>query len=165
RLICATNCNLPEMVKQGRFREDLFYRINTITLEIPPLRNRKEDLIPMAEMFVSRYAKMYERENMSLGKSAIEKIKSYPWPGNVRELQHTIERAVIMGNHVLEEYDFCFQNTTVTDDDQNMTLEELEKTAIANAIRNCDGNLSLVAQQLGITRQTLYNKIKKYNLL
>lgn len=165
RLICATNCNLPEMVKQGRFREDLFYRINTITLEIPPLRNRKEDLIPMAEMFVSRYAKMYERENMSLGKSAIEKIKSYPWPGNVRELQHTIERAVIMGNHVLEEYDFCFQNTTATDDDQNMTLEELEKTAIANAIRNCDGNLSLVAQQLGITRQTLYNKIKKYNLL
>ncbi|MEG1617124.1 MAG: sigma-54 dependent transcriptional regulator [Bacteroidales bacterium] len=165
RLICATNCNLPDMVRQGRFREDLFYRINTITLEIPPLRNRKEDLIPMAEMFVARYAKMYDRENMTLDRSAIEKIKSYSWPGNVRELQHTIERAVIMGNNVLAEGDFCFQDAAMVEDDQNMTLEEMEKTAIANAIRNCEGNLSLVAQQLGITRQTLYNKIKKYNLL
>lgn len=166
RLICATNCNLSEMVCKGTFREDLFYRINTISLEIPPLRQRREDIIPMAEMFIRKYGALYQKEDIRLGKSAIEKILNYGWPGNVRELQHTIEKAVIMGDHVLEDYDFSFrENSASIDEDQNMTLEEMEKSAIANAIRTYDGNLSMVAQQLGITRQTLYNKIKKYNLL
>ena len=166
RLICATNCNLPEMVRKGTFREDLYYRINTISLEIPPLRQRREDILPMSEMFIERYAALYQKSPVRLGESAIRKFMEYSWPGNVRELQHTIEKAVIMGDSVLEASDFQFpeENLNVAEA-ANRTLEEMERDAIANAIRTYDGNLSLVAQQLGITRQTLYNKIKKFNLL
>lgn len=166
RLICATNCNLPEMVRKGTFREDLYYRINTITLALPPLRERKEDLIPMAQMFAEHYASVYDKESIQLGNSAIQRILSYGWPGNVRELQHTLEKAVIMGDNILEEADLNLQIPEYTiEENGNQTLEELEKRAIRNALEQSDGNLSVVAQQLGITRQTLYNKIKRYHLL
>ncbi|MDO5570207.1 MAG: sigma-54 dependent transcriptional regulator [Bacteroidales bacterium] len=165
RLICATNCNIPSMVNCGKFREDLFYRINTITINIPPLRDRKDDIIPMTEMFIKRYCSIYNKPIMELSNKASLKISSYSWPGNIRELQHTIERAVIMGDKILDENAFQFNTINMIDNNKSHTLEDLEKKAIAESINNCDGNLSLVAQQLGITRQTLYNKIKKYNIM
>ncbi|MFT3737602.1 MAG: sigma-54 dependent transcriptional regulator [Breznakibacter sp.] len=166
RLICATNCDLPQMVGTGRFREDLLYRINTIHIELPPLRDRKEDVATLADFFLSKYKAQYQRPQLTLSDAALHKLEGYVWPGNVRELQHAIEKAVILGEgNVVKPSDFIFRETTsgaasVADG----TLEDMERKLIADAIARFDGNLSGVAAQLGISRQTLYNKIKKYGL-
>lgn len=166
RLICATNCNLVQLVAEGKFREDLLYRINTIHIEIPPLRERQKDIKELADFFLKRYSKKYNRDGLIISREAIDKLSAYPWPGNVRELQHAIEKAVILSEQDnLLPSDFMFKNETISEANQlNGTLEDMEKTLIKNAIEKCDGNLSAVALQLGITRQTLYNKIKKYGL-
>lgn len=167
RLICATNCNLPEMVAQNKFREDLLYRVNTIHIEIPPLRERKEDIIPLAERFIDRFSRQYDRGKMTLSPQAIRKLKEHPWYGNIRELEHAIEKAVIISEGAtLSEEHFQFSrkalapnlNTTVG------TIEEMEVQMIKRAIERNEGNLSAVAMELGITRQTLYNKLKKFGL-
>ena len=166
RLICATNRDLQEMVQKGDFREDLLYRINTIHVEIPPLRERPEDIVPLTEIFLSKYTKIYGKTAMCLSLDAKEKLKAQPWFGNIRELEHTIEKAVIIAERsVLDGNDFDFpraKQKPVTK--EATTLEEMEYNMIKNAMDKYSGNLSLVASQLGISRQTLYNKIKRYEL-
>ena len=166
RLICATNRDLQEMVQKGDFREDLLYRINTIHVEIPPLRERPEDIVPLTEIFLSKYTKIYGKTAMCLSLDAKEKLKAQPWFGNIRELEHTIEKAVIIAERsMLDGNDFDFpraKKKPVTK--EATTLEEMEYNMIKNAMDKYSGNLSLVASQLGISRQTLYNKIKRYEL-
>ena len=168
RLICATNADLDERVAQGKFREDLLYRINTIHLEIPPLRERKEDIIPLAELFTARFAKQYDKGTMTLSEDAKRKLKEHPWYGNIRELEHAIEKAVIISDSGVAICDAGFhfpkKSLTPTRDSEAETLEDMELVMIRKAIDKHGGNLSAVAAQLGITRQTLYNKMKKYGL-
>lgn len=165
RLICATNRNLQGMVDKGEFREDLLYRINTIHVEIPPLRNRREDIVPLAERFITRFCKQYDKAPISLTASACEKLTAHSWYGNIRELEHAIETAVIIcdGNSIPAEMFQLVQKTEIQQTEAS-TLEEMEKAMIRKALDKCEGNLSAVASQLGITRQTLYNKMKKFGL-
>ena len=167
RLICATNADLDERVSQGKFREDLLYRINTIHLEIPPLRERKEDIIPLAELFIERFARQYNKGAMTLSEDARQKLKEHPWYGNIRELEHAVEKAVIISEDVTISYTlFHFPKKSLSParESEAETLEEMELVMIRKAIDKHEGNLSAVAAQLGITRQTLYNKMKKYGL-
>ncbi|MCD7978596.1 MAG: sigma-54 dependent transcriptional regulator [Tannerellaceae bacterium] len=165
RLICATNRDLQEMVTKEQFREDLLYRINTIHIEIPPLRERPEDIIPLTEIFLSKYGKLYGKPSLKLSKQAKEKLKAQSWYGNIRELQHTVEKAVIIcDNSTLEETDFVLPRKKGSLQKEVTTLEEMEYNMIKSAMDKHNGNLSLVANQLGISRQTLYNKIKRYEL-
>ena len=166
RLICATNRNLQEMVDREEFREDLLYRINTIHIEIPPLRERKEDIIPLAERFIIRFCKQYDKEPMIFSPTAKEKLTAYPWYGNIRELEHAIEKVVIIndGLQIPAELFQLSSRKTETSEKNISTLEEMEVQMIRKALDACAGNLSAVAAQLGITRQTLYNKMKKFGL-
>ncbi len=163
RLICATNKNLENMVREGLFREDLLYRINTIQIEVPPLRDRGNDVLVLTDFFLKKYASKYNKPNLKINQQAQEKLLKYTWPGNIRELQHTIEKAVILSEgSVLKAEDF-FMRPVVSGrmSETELTLEEMEKRMINQAIEKNNGNLSAAAEQLGITRQTLYNKIKK----
>lgn len=164
RLISATNKDIPEMVKQGLFREDLFYRINTIHLEIPPLRERGDDILLFVETFLHRFASKYQRPEMRMHEQTIEKLRSYHWPGNIRELQHAIEKAVILceGN-VIRPKDILVKQTWKPQPTSTVpNLEEVERQAIETAILQNNGNLTAAAEQLGISRQTLYNKLKRF---
>lgn len=165
RLISATNKNLNESVQKGEFREDLLYRLNTIQLEIPSLRERKEDIPLLANFFLDKYNQKYQKE-VSLSPEAITQLKSYHWPGNIRELQHTIEKAVILSDnlHLKPEDFYLNRSLSFSTDIKEMTLDEAEKLLIQNSIKKNKNNLSMVASELGITRPTLYNKIKKYNI-
>lgn len=165
RLICATNRNLSEMVAKGEFREDLLYRINTIHFEIPPLRERPEDILPLAERFITRFCKQYDRPLVRLTNDAREKLTLHPWYGNIRELEHAIEKAIIIcDGETLPAELFQLARRTATPEATASTLEEMEMQMIRKTLDKCNGNLSAVATQLGITRQTLYNKMKKYGL-
>jgi DNA-binding NtrC family response regulator len=163
RLICATNKNLENMVHDGLFREDLLYRINTIQIEVPPLRERGHDIIVLAEFFLKKYSSKYNKPELKINQQAQDKLLKYAWPGNIRELQHTIEKAVILSeNNILKPDDFFMRSAAQTKSIQEeMTLEEMERRMINQAIEKNGGNLSAAADQLGITRQTLYNKMKK----
>lgn len=166
RLICATNRDLHAMVENGTFREDLLYRINTIHIDIPPLRERKEDILPFAEMFLREYASKYNKKITSFDEDARKELPEYPWHGNIRELQHAIEKAVIMGEEDSITADTLMLKTNrkkTSHQEIFSTLEEMERKMIETAIASHNGNMSAVAEQLGVTRQTLYNKIKKYN--
>ena len=166
RLICATNCILPSRVREGLFREYLLYRINTIQIEVPPLRDRVDDIAVLAFHFIRSYCEKYNKPAKKINTQALEKLSNYQWPGNIRELQHSIEKAVILSDSpLLGPADFSFNTASkgVSGDD-NITLEEMEKKLISEAIKRHDNNLSIVASKLGITRQTLYNKLKKYDL-
>lgn len=165
RLICATNRNLPEMVSKGEFREDLLYRINTIHLELPSLRERTEDILPLAEQFINRFCKKYGKTIARLTEGAREKLLSHTWYGNIRELEHAIEKAVIICDNALLSADlFHFSQRNDMPENNASTLEEMEIQMIRKTLDRCSGNLSAVAVQLGITRQTLYNKMKKYEI-
>ena len=165
RLICATNRNLQEMVDKGLFREDLLYRINTIHVEIPPLRKRKEDIVPLAERFIARFCKQYDKASISLSPAACEKLTAHAWYGNIRELEHAIEKAVIISDgETIPAEMFQLVQKTENPETETSTLEDMEKAMIRKALDKCGGNLSAVAAQLGITRQTLYNKMKKFGL-
>lgn len=163
RLICATNKNLESMVQDGLFREDLLYRINTIQIEVPPLRERGNDILVLADFFLKKYTSKYNKPNLKINQQAQDKLLKYAWPGNIRELQHTIEKAVILSDsNVLKSEDFFMRPITSGKNNiSEMTLEEMEKRMIDLAIEKNAGNLSAAADQLGVTRQTLYNKIKK----
>jgi len=163
RLICATNKNLENMVHEGLFREDLLYRINTIQIEVPPLRERGNDILVLTDFFLKKYSSKYGKPSLKINQQAQDKLLRYSWPGNIRELQHTIEKAVILSEgNVLKTDDFfmkpVFSGRT---NETELNLEEMEKRLINLAIEKNSGNLSAAADQLGITRQTLYNKIKK----
>jgi len=165
RLICATNRNIQGMVEKGEFREDLLYRVNTIHLEIPPLRERKEDIIPLAEKFITRFCKQYDKGEVSLTSEARRRLTEHPWYGNIRELEHAIEKAVIIcdDGRIPAEL-FPLPRKTEMPEKAASTLEEMELKMIQKTLESCNGNLSAVAAQLGITRQTLYNKMKKFGL-
>lgn len=167
RIICATNRDLQQMVKDGEFREDLLYRINTIHLHLPSLRERKTDILPLAQRFLQQYAKLYDKNGLSFSEEARRKMTSLPWYGNIRELQHAVEKAVILSDSTCIREDDIEGNATGQEEqpaEEIQTLDEMEKRLIAKTIREQNGNLTNVAALLGISRQTLYNKIKKYGL-
>lgn len=167
RLICATNADICRLVEEGTFRQDLLYRINTIELHIPPLRERGNDIILLAEFFLQRYARKYQKEMRGLTREAKNKLLKYVWPGNVRELQHTMERAVILGDgSLLQPDNFLFQAVTprIKEDEDILNLERLERQAIEKAMRLSEGNVTRAAEYLGITRFALYRKLEKLGL-
>ncbi len=163
RLVCATNRNLESMVKAGLFREDLLYRINTIQIELPPLRERGNDIIVLSEFFLKNFSFKYNKPNLKLNQQAHEKLLRYTWPGNIRELQHTIEKAVILSEtSVLKPQDLYLKPpVSMTGTTPFTTIEEMEKQMIQQALDKNNGNFTAAAEQLGITRQTLYNKLKE----
>ncbi|MCK8523168.1 sigma-54 dependent transcriptional regulator [Aquimarina sp. D1M17] len=166
RLICATNCNLNQMVADGIFREDLLYRINTIHIEVPPLRERENDILILADFYLKKFTSKYGKPTLRINSAAQEKLLSYSWPGNVRELQHTMERAVILSEGtVLKPTDFLLSANSgeVSVESGPETLDDMEKLMISRALDKHSGNYSAAANQLGISRQTLYNKIKKFD--
>lgn len=167
RLVCATNRNLQQMVNDGEFREDLLYRINTIHLELPALRQRKADIVPLANRFLRQYGNIYNKVCIRFSEEAEQKLTSLPWYGNIRELQHAIEKAVILsdgGMIAAEDIDGGNQTRREKPLEEVQTLDEMESRMIEKTIKECEGNLSVVAARLGISRQTLYNKIKRYGL-
>ena len=167
RLVCATNRNLQQMVNNGEFREDLLYRINTIHLELPALRQRKADIVPLANRFLRQYGDMYNKTNLRFSDEAERKLISLPWYGNIRELQHAIEKAVILSDGGMinaEDIDGGNQTRREKPLEEVQTLDEMESRMIEKTIKECEGNLSVVAARLGISRQTLYNKIKRYGI-
>ena len=167
RLISATNARLGQMVAEGSFRQDLLYRVNTVEIHIPPLRERGEDVLLLADFFLAKFAKKYGKQIRGIGREAKMMLMKYDWPGNVRELQHAVERAVIMADSsVLKPCNFMLQPVEqpvleFDTDGLTMNLEELERDAIERAMRRADGNISRAAELLGITRYTLYRKLNK----
>lgn len=163
RLICATNADIHEMVANGEFRQDLLYRINTIELHIPPLRERGKDIDLLAEHFLQRYTKKYKKDIRNISGQALKKLREYNWPGNVRELQHAIERAVILASgFTLMPDDFLLKATVSRKPKaENLNLDQLEKEAIEKALTQSGGNMNQAAELLGISRFTLYRKIEK----
>lgn len=168
RLICATNMNLAEMVKQGRFREDLYYRINTVPLHLPPLRERQDEIVPLSMLFIEKYADKYHRKARDFSDEAKTLLVNCQWSGNIRELQGCIEKAVIMSdNEIISKDDLQItdsQLVIIKNAVQNVTLEDAEEQVIRNAMKKYNGNLSLVAKALNISRPTLYNRLKKYGI-
>ncbi|MCI7016199.1 MAG: sigma-54 dependent transcriptional regulator [Prevotella sp.] len=160
RLISATNRNLQEMVREGTFREDLLYRMNTICLHLPPLRERKDEIIPLAQQFIKKFSDFYNKTPIEIDEKTRQQLLDYNWPGNIRELEHTMERAVIIGEISVPHSPQPTSHSSTS----SASLASMERDLIARTIRECDGNLTLVAQRLDIARQTLYNKIKKYGL-
>jgi DNA-binding NtrC family response regulator len=153
------------MVKEGLFREDLLYRINTILIDLPPLRDRGNDIIVLAEFFLKKYTYKYKKPEIRINQQAHDKLLSYSWPGNIRELQHTIEKAVILSEtSVLKADDLYLKNTNSYVNNYSFTtLDEMERQMIRLALEKNDGNFTAAADQLGVTRQTLYNKLKRTN--
>ena len=167
RLICATNADIRQMVEDGNFRQDLLYRINTIEIHIPPLRERGNDIILLADHFLDHYTRKYKKKIHGLTREAKNKLLKYAWPGNVRELQHTIERAVILGDgSMLKPENFLFHTTSKQKKEEEvvLNLEQLERQAIEKALRISNGNISRAAEYLGITRFALYRKLEKLGL-
>ena len=165
RIISATHRDLPKAMARGEFREDLFYRINTIQIEIPPLRNRREDIALFVDYFLKKYTDLYGRPGLILHPQALEKLANYDWPGNIRELQHTIEKAVILAEkNVIRASDLFIRPGKALSFSEVPNLEEVERQAILAAITQNEGNLTAAAEQLGVSRQTLYNKMKRFNL-
>lgn len=167
RLICATNTDLHAAVRNGSFRQDLLYRINTIELFVPPLRERGNDISLLADHFLKRYSLKYKKEVDGFSREARQLLKQYHWPGNVRELQHVIERAVILSDQKKLQYDDFMLRTPVScyrEKEEKFNLEELEKHTIQEALLHCSGNLTQAADLLGITRTSLYRRLEKYGL-
>lgn len=173
RLISATNMPLYEMVKTSKFRQDLLYRLNTIEVQLPPLRERKEDIGLLAEHFINLYARKYNKEVRGLSPATLKRVEKYTWPGNIRELQHSIERAVIMSNNSLLQPEDFFLNEgrggNAEKEDVNlmldqMHLEEVEKLLIRKVLRKYNGNITQAATELGLTRASLYRRLEKYGL-
>ena len=166
RLICATNKNLKEMTSEGSFREDLFFRINTIEITIPPLRDRGDDVLELGDFFLAHFKAKYGKNSLKLNKEASDILKKYHWPGNVRELQHTMEKAVILCDSDVIKPDNLYlpRQEFKSSDDTPLTLSEIEERGIIKALERNGGNIFKTAKELNIARQTLYNKIQKHKL-
>ena len=168
RLICATNTPIYDMVSRGEFRQDLLYRVNTVEIRLPPLRERPGDIALLAVHFLGVYARKYKKSVTAIGPAAIKKLERYHWPGNIRELRHTLERAVILSEaSVLQPADFLFPETGREAEGivfESYHLEEVEKTVVRKALKKHDGNISHAARELGITRTSLYRRMEKYGL-
>lgn len=165
RLICATNMDLQKMVGEGRFREDLYYRINTVQMRLPALRERPGDIQPLAQLFLKRFATKYRRAVENISTDAAHRLTTHFWSGNIRELQNVIEKAVILSEgKTLHLDDLSLDTSAASVATSTQTLEEAEEQTIRNTMARCGGNLSLVAKELGISRPTLYSKLKKYDI-
>jgi len=176
RVIGATNRNLMNMIKEGSFREDLFYRLNVISLDIPPLRKRRDDIVLLAQHFLQDFATKNRKQIKGFTPKAIDHLIRYDWPGNVRELMNAVERAVVLvkTEHIDDEDLAIIQtplgqtaeSTPVLEDiNDNVTLEDMERTAVIKTLKTSDGNKSEAARRLGITRKTLHKKLKKYGIM
>ncbi|WP_010182196.1 sigma-54-dependent transcriptional regulator [Aquimarina agarilytica] len=162
RLVCATNSNLEQCVRAGTFREDLLYRINTIHVEVPALRHRERDIVQIADFYLKSFTEKYQKKDVSLHVNTKNKLLQYAWPGNIRELKHCMERAVILNSGTtLNANDFNLHQNNTFSAQNPIRLDEMELIMIEKALHEHDGNYSAAASQLGITRQTLYNKLKK----
>lgn len=170
RLICATNMPLYDMVKENKFRQDLLYRINTIEVEIPSLRDRPGDIPLLANYFLKSYSDKYQKSVSKISEAALTRMSKHPWPGNIRELQHAIERAVILSNTtVLQPEDFSLNSSNGKETDQQLNLEqynleEVEKLLIRKVLKKYNGNITQAAAELGLTRSSLYRRLEKYGL-
>jgi DNA-binding NtrC family response regulator len=166
RLICATNRNIEQMAAQHLFRQDLLYRINTIEIQLPPLRERVEDIIPLAEHFLQLYRERYKRSATTLHESLVLQLQQYEWPGNIRELQHAMERAVILSQGKVLMPKDVFVKTPAQDQQLNTgyNLEEMERNIITQAMKKVNGNITEAAKELGLSRAALYRRLEKYNI-
>jgi two-component system, NtrC family, response regulator HydG len=168
RLLCATNMPIHDMVNNNKFRQDILYRINTVEIRVPPLRERVDDIPLLVEHFIALYSKRYKKSVMRCSPAALKKLRKYEWPGNVRELQHAIERAIIMSEmDVLQPHDFFLQRSELQGNGtqvQTFKLDDVEKITILKAIDKHDGNISKAAKELGLTRASLYRRLEKYGL-
>jgi DNA-binding NtrC family response regulator len=166
RILSATNAVLDDEIKKETFRQDLLYRLNTITIEVPPLRKRKEDIPLLAMHFLKRYATKYRKAVHNFDEPSMQVLLAYPWPGNVRELAHSIERAVLMANEKLVRADslgLC-ADVDCSPELEHMTLEELERWAINKALKRCGGDISKTATALALSRAALYRRLEKYQI-
>ena len=168
RLICATNNNIHQMVSDNAFRQDLLYRVNTVEIHLPPLRERTGDITLLANHYTKIYTKKYKKSIKGISTTAIKKLNQYGWPGNVRELQHAIERAIIMtDSDILQPEDFILSSQPGKSNDVELNtynLDEVEKQIIMKVLKQNQGNISQAAQELGITRTSLYRRMEKYDL-
>ena len=167
RIITATNMPLQKMIEEKSFREDLYYRINAIELEIPPLRNRLEDIPVLTEFFLRKYSEQYQKAGLKLSNNAMEQLKSHPWPGNIRELEHAIEKAVILSEKgVISNLAFThrIESNKAASTSTTLNLDAHEKMVIQQALKEVQGNITTAAKALGINRSTLYQKMKKYGI-
>jgi DNA-binding NtrC family response regulator len=168
RLICATNTNIADLIQDNLFREDLFYRLNTIEINIPPLRNRISDLQALTDYFLKKFEKKYQKGPFKLSQDAIAALENHSWPGNIRELKHTIERTVILSESNIIKQENIFQspieNKKMNDHEELCSLAEIEKETILKALKIAEGNLSKASKILKISRTTLYSKMEKHDL-
>jgi len=167
RLICATNQSIKQMAVQGSFRQDLLYRINTVEIEIPPLRERREDIPLLANHYLSLYRRKYRKGKLIIPDPVMRKLQNYEWPGNIRELQHTIERAVIMSDGKslkVTDFQLLVKDGGIDLTTDNYNLEILEKWAIDRCLKKYGGNISKAAAELGLTRGSMYRRMEKYDL-
>ncbi len=169
RLICATNMPLYDMIRDGTFRQDLLYRVNTVEIRIPPLRDRPEDIHLLVDHFLEMYARKYQKSIKAVNSTVIRRMEKYNWPGNVRELQHMVERAVIMAeSSILHPEDFFFAANGRDDGEgitfDNLNLEDVEKLVIRKALEKYEGNITRAADELGLTRASLYRRLDKYGI-
>ena len=168
RLICATNMPVQEMITDGRFRQDLLYRINTVEINLPPLRERPEDIPLLVDHFIRSFSKKYQKKIAGCSAETILKLQDYHWPGNIRELQHTIERAIILSDSdYLQTDDFAFQVQQASAEESQSSrysLGKAEKKMIMDVLKNCHGNVSQAARTLGISRAALYRRMERHKL-
>lgn len=167
RLICATNMPLYEMVKEGKFRQDLLYRMNTVELRMPSLAERTDDLDLLINHFMQTFGKKYNKDKMRIDTATVNKLKKYPWPGNIRELEHSIERAIILADgNKLSSQDFLLNTSRASsqEEDDILNLSEMEKRLILKALDKHNGNVTRAAKELGIDRLALYRRLQKYGL-
>jgi DNA-binding NtrC family response regulator len=168
RLVCATNMPVHDMVQQKEFRQDMLYRINTVEIHLPPLRERIEDIVLLADHFLKIYSKKYQKPPMKIADATLKKLEKYYWPGNVRELQHAIERAVILSEgRILKPDNFFFSGPDTTADGvvfESYNLDEIEKLVIRKVLQKYKGNVSQAAKELGLTRASLYRRMEKHEL-
>lgn len=163
RVIAATNRNLKSMVEQGKFREDLYYRLKVVIIDLPPLKDRKEDILPLAEYFLKKYARENNKKDMTYAPDVVEFMLNYSWPGNVRELENMIEHGVILSKNDAITLAELPQDIIHPTPAQGKTIDEITKSHIMKVLEETKGNITHAAKMLGIRRTTLYNKLKKYN--
>ncbi len=168
RLICATNMPIYQMAKEGNFRQDLLYRINTVEITLPLLSDRDDDIPLLVEHFLQQFAHKYKKNIKGISSTAIKKLRQYSWPGNVRELQHAVERAVILSeSKILQPSDFMLKTQQGNGDEGTLStynIEDMERDVIQRAIQKSNGNISQAAKELGLTRASLYRRLEKYGL-
>jgi DNA-binding NtrC family response regulator len=166
RLLCATNAQLHEEAKAGNFREDLLFRINTVEIHLPPLRDRREDIPLLAQHFLSRLRMRYRKQVNGISAAAMQLMMQYAWPGNVRELEHTIERALLLSSgEEIEPANLSIGTARPAALSlENMSIDEMEAMLIRKVLRRCDGNISQASESLGLSRAALYRRMEKYGL-